>query len=451
MIYTSDEGIVLDNLSIQYNSFAAACLMKGSTIQNCEMAFIGGAVLNYYHPDEGQIGTGTVRDLVLVDDGNALIFGHLGNTTIINNYFHDIVNGPYNFEHGLNGTYENINVRGNLFERTGYGSNLTNFFRNDDPNIVRYRNVTIDDNYWLYNGYFTDRALMGYSYPMHFFEFFHPQQYVNINYTNNVFYLSKGTMFQVNSPATLDVINFSGNTYVQTNGGIIFRDDFPWEERSPIRIYYDENAEETIKRLTGDKTAIVLPLSFPPTEVSSPPNLATADSWAHDHIQQAYSKGFLPATLQNNYKADITRGEFVTLAMSWLRYKTNMTNAELLAKHAKPENMDRTFADTADADILAAARLDITAGTGGGQFGVNTNFNREQAAIMLMKICGIVGTFKEDTSDFGFTDIDAAQWLPDALNYVGHNEVMSGKLGGRFAPKDNFQRQESIIVFNKMG
>ncbi|MDR0325188.1 MAG: cellulase family glycosylhydrolase [Oscillospiraceae bacterium] len=186
-------------------------------------------------------------------------------------------------------------------------------------------------------------------------------------------------------------------------------------------------------------------------EGSEVPNLATADSWAHDHIQQADAKGFLPATLQNNYKADITRGEFVTLAMSWLRYKTNMTNAELLAKHAKPENMDRTFTDTADADILAAARLDITAGTGGGQFGVNTNFNREQAAIMLMKICRIVGTFKEDTSDFGFTDIDAAQWLPDALNYVGHNGVMSGKLGGRFAPKDNFQRQESIIVFNKMG
>ncbi|MDR0326462.1 MAG: endo-1,4-beta-xylanase [Oscillospiraceae bacterium] len=181
------------------------------------------------------------------------------------------------------------------------------------------------------------------------------------------------------------------------------------------------------------------------------PNLTTADGWAHDHIQQAYSKGFLPATLQNNYKADITRGEFVTLALSWLRTHTKMTNAELLAKHGKPEHADRTFTDTSDDDVLTAARLDITAGTTPGVFGVNTRFDREQAAIMLMKICRIVGTFKEDTSDFGFTDIDAAQWLPDALNYVGHSEVMSGKLGGRFAPKDNFQRQESIIVFNKMG
>ena len=119
--------------------------------------------------------------------------------------------------------------------------------------------------------------------------------------------------------------------------------------------------------------------------------------------------------------------------------------------------MDRNFSDTADADILAAARLDITAGTTAsadgkpGVFGVGQQFDREQAAIMLMKICRIVGTFKEDTSDFGFTDLNAAQWLPDALNYVGNNGVMSGKGGGRFAPKDAFQRQESIVVFNKMG
>jgi hypothetical protein len=194
-----------------------------------------------------------------------------------------------------------------------------------------------------------------------------------------------------------------------------------------------------------------------PPAAGTAPNLNSAASWAHTHIQEAYDKGFIPETLQSRYSNNITRGEFVTLAMSWLRYKTGMTNDELLAQYADSEHLSRNFSDTNDPNILAAARLDITAGTtastGGrpGVFGVDMQFDREQAAIMLMKICRIVGTFKEDTSAFGFTDLSAAQWMPEAINYVGNNDVMSGKGEGRFAPKDTFQRQESIIVFNKMG
>jgi hypothetical protein len=182
------------------------------------------------------------------------------------------------------------------------------------------------------------------------------------------------------------------------------------------------------------------------------PNLNTADSWAHEHINEAFAKGFIPTDLRNNYRNNITRAEFVRLAMSWLRYSTGMTTDELIRRYGIPDYDDLSFSDTNNPDVLAAARLGITAGVGDGLFGVDLQFDREQAAIMLMRVGQILGTrFTDDTSDFGFTDLAEARWRPDAINYVGNNEVMSGKGGGRFAPKDSFQIQESIIVFNKMG
>ncbi|MDR0324660.1 MAG: cellulase family glycosylhydrolase [Oscillospiraceae bacterium] len=180
------------------------------------------------------------------------------------------------------------------------------------------------------------------------------------------------------------------------------------------------------------------------------PNLATADGWAREHIKEAYDKGFLPATLQNNYKADITRGEFVTLAMSWLRTQTGLTDEQLVEQYAPFP--DRTFTDTSDTVILAAGKLDITAGGLDGSFRVNDTFTRQQAAVMLSKVLGILGEDAADAPEFGFADLDTADvWARNAINFVGNNDVMTGKLGGRFAPHDTFQRQESIIVFNKMG
>ena len=105
-------------------------------------------------------------------------------------------------------------------------------------------------------------------------------------------------------------------------------------------------------------------------------------------------------------------------------------------------------------DILAAGKLDITAGAGGGRFGVNDTFSREQAAVMLSKVFIILGEDVAGAPPFGFTDIESASgWAQNAINYVG----MYGYMGGTsttekvFSPKGTYTRQESIVVFNKMG
>ncbi|MCL2003607.1 MAG: endo-1,4-beta-xylanase [Oscillospiraceae bacterium] len=179
------------------------------------------------------------------------------------------------------------------------------------------------------------------------------------------------------------------------------------------------------------------------------PNLSDAAGWAHDHINSAYAKGFLPEELQAAYTQNITRGEFVRLAMSWLRYETKMTDAELLEQFAVAP--DRTFVDTDDPIILAAGKLDITAGSGGGVFGVDETFNRQQAAVMLVKVHNILGVETDEAADADFADMDeAAGWARDAIHFVGSNGIMNGS-GGNFMPEGTFTREQSIAVFNQMG
>ena len=179
--------------------------------------------------------------------------------------------------------------------------------------------------------------------------------------------------------------------------------------------------------------------------------LATADIWAHAHINEASAKGFLPPSLQGHYKANITRAEFVLLAMSWLRYKTGLTTEQLVAQYAAVP--DRTFSDVTNTDILAAGKLDITAGAGGGLFGVNDTFSRQQAAVMLTKVYRILGEDDANAPEFGFLDAGKAEsWARNAINYVKHKGVMNGVGDGTsFDPLGLFQRQQSIIVFNQMG
>jgi hypothetical protein len=186
--------------------------------------------------------------------------------------------------------------------------------------------------------------------------------------------------------------------------------------------------------------------------ISIPTNpLTTASHWAQSHITEAIGKGFLPSGLQNNYSSNITRGDFVTLAMSWLNYRTGLTNEQLVAQYAKPENSGRVFTDTADPVILAAARLDITAGIGNNQFGVDGTFTRQQAAVMLTKVFSILGEDTDNAPAFGFADINEANdWARNAINYVGSKGAMSGTGGGLFGPHGTFTREMSIVTFNNI-
>jgi hypothetical protein len=190
---------------------------------------------------------------------------------------------------------------------------------------------------------------------------------------------------------------------------------------------------------------------FPHSSTILTPNLSTANGWSHSHINEAFTKGFIPAGLLNNYTNVITRAEFVRLAMSWLRYKTGLTNWDLLKAHGIPGYADISFTDTDDWDVIAAAGLGITAGTGDGKFSPDGGFTREQAATMIMNTCKVIGADVNDPPAFGFADISSASsWAIPGINFVGTNGIMSGTGNNNFSPQVAYTREQSIVTFNNI-
>ncbi|MCL2003411.1 MAG: S-layer homology domain-containing protein [Oscillospiraceae bacterium] len=201
----------------------------------------------------------------------------------------------------------------------------------------------------------------------------------------------------------------------------------------------------------------VHPGSIPGWGFPLPPGAApafdTASPWAVPHVNQAYSKGFIPPGLQGSYTTAITRGEFVYLAMGWLNYYTGKTDDQLLFELGLTR---LHFLDApSDPVIGAAAALGITAGSGGYMFGVNERFDRQQAAVMLASVQRIVDSnfkIKFDTAPSIFADTQqAAMWAWPSINFVGSFGFMSGVGDNQFSPYGTFTREESITVFNKMG
>ena len=191
-----------------------------------------------------------------------------------------------------------------------------------------------------------------------------------------------------------------------------------------------------------------------PTLISSSSNLGmnleTASSWAHEGIAAAIGKGFVPTDIQNNYTKVITRAEFCRMAIKWVEYATGKSIDAVLAEKGLLRNPN-AFTDTSDPDILAAFALGITSGTGQGVFSPGGQFNREQAATMIMNTCRVIGANADIPPASGFADMgSAANWAINGINFVRANGIMSGTDNNKFSPKANYTREQSIITFNNI-
>jgi len=184
-------------------------------------------------------------------------------------------------------------------------------------------------------------------------------------------------------------------------------------------------------------------------EIVSDP-LSTASTWAREGITSAIAKRFVPEDIQNNYTNVITRAEFCRMAVKWVEYITGKNIDVVLAEKGLSRDLN-AFTDTSDPDILAAFALDITNGTGNNQFTPNGQFNREQAATMIMNTCRAIGADVRNPATADFVDLGtAAQWARTGINFVRANGIMQGVGNDRFDPKGKYTREQSIIAFNRI-
>lgn len=258
------KGSVVDNLCVMYNGNVGIEMEDGATLQNCEIGWVGGAVWAYRSisnssnvPNQDNYWT------YIVGAGDGIMLSS-PNSKVMNNLVHDCYQSPYTIESGWDKgalgigkdekTYfENIHVKGNLFERNEFGGLLANYDPNDNKYVMR--NILFDDNYYLYSGY-------GWSY-IHFppraasalrFNWYNSELIEDVSFTNNVFYLSRGNMFDFYDRSCAATIKFSSNTYAQSIGQVIIA-----IEADGMSYYFNLDAQKTITDKLGDKTAIVLP------------------------------------------------------------------------------------------------------------------------------------------------------------------------------------------------
>jgi len=187
-------------------------------------------------------------------------------------------------------------------------------------------------------------------------------------------------------------------------------------------------------------------------------DFSTADTWAHDGIAEAISKGIVPADIQRDFRNTITREEFCRMAVRWVEYALGSNIDTIL--HAK--GLSRTynaFSDTSDPNILAAYALSITNGEvapapgAPGKFNPGGQFTRQQAATMIMNTCRVVGADVRNPRVSDFADrLRADSWAHRGIDFVRANGIMSGVSTSppMFAPKDVYTRQQAIVTFNNI-
>jgi len=189
-----------------------------------------------------------------------------------------------------------------------------------------------------------------------------------------------------------------------------------------------------------------------------PAELDSASPWARDGIQSALAKGFVPAEIRKDYKNVITRAQFCRMAVMWLEYASGKNIDTILREKNLSRNPD-AFADTKDEYILAAYALGITSGTNAptaaapGKFTPDGQFNREQAATMIMNTLKALGEDVGGSPDAGFSDMkEASAWAIEGINFCYANKIMVGTSASppTFSPKATYTREQAVITFDNI-
>ena len=180
----------------------------------------------------------------------------------------------------------------------------------------------------------------------------------------------------------------------------------------------------------------------PPTysiPIYATPDLATANTWAHEGITSAVTLGLVPQTLQNNFTNNTTRAEFATLAVTL--YET-VTGREITARTA--------FNDTTDINVQKMGGLGVITGVGDGYFAPNRTINRQEAAVMLARLAYVIGQPIAPSAPT-FADNDyISSWAIDSVGQMQDAGIMGGVSYNNFDPSGTFTREQSILALLRL-
>lgn len=176
--------------------------------------------------------------------------------------------------------------------------------------------------------------------------------------------------------------------------------------------------------------------------------------WALDEVLLASAADIVPVKVHQNYRESITRAEFCSLIMQMLRVKHGVNDVKaLLAIYST--DYKENFYDTDSEDVNGAYLLGIVNGRGVGTFDPYNTLTRQEAAVMLSNTAKFLGL--APSTSMNISDLSSADsWAQDAIKTVTGlvsttgKTVMNGVDLTRFAPKDRYTREQSILTVYRL-
>jgi len=169
------------------------------------------------------------------------------------------------------------------------------------------------------------------------------------------------------------------------------------------------------------------------------PHPESASTWAHEGIANAILHGLVPYDLMYNYTANITRGEFAALAVAL--YET-VAGRQITGR--------MQFNDTNDINVQKLGYLQVASGVEEGIFAPERTLSREQAAVFLARLAHVIGQPLPPAAPTFADNADIFPWAFGSVGQVQAAGIMGDVGNNRFAPQDDYTREQSIITMLRL-
>ncbi len=175
--------------------------------------------------------------------------------------------------------------------------------------------------------------------------------------------------------------------------------------------------------------------------------------WAKEDIKKAVSNGIVPASVQGDYTAKITREEFCELAVRLYAEKSD----GYIEWKDEIENPEKPFDDTDNPCVAIAYMLGLVNGTGNGCFSPESYITRQEAAVMLVNLAEAIGAdIKVGEVETFIDESYFADWAYESIYKIcgissdGGTAIMVGTEPNKFSPWFNYQRQQAVVTMERL-
>ncbi len=222
------------------------------TITNCEFGWIGGSI-QYYHSNPND----EMRKGSIVRFGNAIeIYGGCKGYVAHNNYIYEVYDAAVTHQVGSAKRIdqEDIVYSDNVIENCVYG--IEYFLTQTGEEKGYIRNCVFKNNFIRLGGYGWGKQRPDWTCPSLIKSWDSTNLSRDFVIKDNIFDRCTQTFLHISALNEEDFPTVDNNIYIQNLGGPLGMFGANKNGRSPM-YKFDENAEETIKNVVGDKNATV--------------------------------------------------------------------------------------------------------------------------------------------------------------------------------------------------